>query len=85
MLVNKNTKESKITIKRTWKNYTPSVAAEAVLSNLNVISNQFDNLSVQEQWNQLEHVMIESADLVAPLVEQGLVTIAKQCQPASTI
>ena len=29
--------------------------------------------------------MIESADLVAPLVEQGLVRIAKPCQPAGTI
>ena len=49
------------------------------------MSNHFDDLNVQEQWNQLEQVMIESADQVAPLVEQCLPRVAKPCQPTSMI
>ena len=84
-LVMRKFKDSKMTFKRNWKNYTPSCAAEVVMRTLNVISNQFDNLNVQEQWNEIERVMIESADKLAPLVEQSLARVAKPCQPVGTI
>ena len=84
-LVNKNSKDSKTRFKRNWKWYSPQVAAETVESNVSKMSNQFVNLNVQEQWNELEHALIESADQVASLVEQGQARVAKPCQPVGVI
>ena len=81
----KNTKVPKTKIMRNWKNYTPHVAAAVLTCELNVLNNQFDDLNVQKQWNQLEQVMIESVDQVAPLVEQCLPRVGKPCQPTSII
>ena len=78
-LTNKNSKDVKDKIKRNWKTYSPQTAAASIICGINLLSNQYDNLNVQEQWNQLEHVMIESADRVAPLIRQGLASTAKLC------
>ena len=64
-LVMRKFKDSKMTFKRNWKNYTPSCAAEVVMRTLNVICQQFDNLNLQEQWNEIERIMIEFADKLA--------------------
>ena len=84
-LVNKNSKDLKVKIKRNWKSYTPQIVADTITSYVNEMNIDFENLNVQEQWNQLEHVMIESADLVAPLVELSLARVAKPCQPVGII
>ncbi len=50
--------------RRDWHNYN-SESLKALLSNINLV---FDTSSVQQYWNCLENVLINAADVVAPLI-----------------
>ena len=84
-LTNKNFKGIEMKIKRNWNLYTPQAVAVAISCGINLMNNQYDNLNVQEQWNQLERVMVETADQMAPLVGQGLTRVVRSCQPMGII
>ena len=65
--------------RRSWKNYTPQLFNMNLTENLLKISRNFDTLNVQEQWNELEHLLITSADQSAPMTDVVTDRVAKPC------
>ena len=58
-----------LTIKRKWSNYCDAALKNNIAGRLASINNDFVNISVQQHWNKLEQVLINSVDELAPLIK----------------
>ena len=76
-IANKNMTIQNNYLKRDWKNYTPDLLVQNMTNNLFGMSPYYDTMNVQEQWNELEHLMISSVDQTAPLSSMGTRRVVK--------
>ena len=54
--------------KRNWKNYCPVKLNERLKCKLDNVNFNWNDLSVQGHWNELEHLLIGITDELAPLI-----------------
>ena len=68
-----------LTIKRKWSNYCDAALKNNIAGRLASINNDFVNISVQQHWNKLEQVLINSVDELAPLIKIKINGTKKVC------
>ena len=53
--------------KRDWSNYNPIEMNNLLLTNLNLCNIDYSQMNVQETWNAIENVIINTVDQLAPI------------------
>ena len=82
-LILKSVNETKTVVLRNWRNYNNVTLCAKLASELEMSRNETDNLSVQDHWNLIELVLINTIDTVAPLVDFHSNPSCKKVAPRS--
>ena len=53
--------------KRDWSKYNPIEMNNLLLTNLNLCNIDYSQMNVQENWNAIENVIINTVDQLAPI------------------
>ena len=63
--------ENNVVIKRNWKHHNGDDLNCIINCNLPVTRTNWINSNVQEHWNCLENIIVNSVDQIAPLINVG--------------